>query len=200
MSASVRSRGGRPAVLSKEKIITAALAVIDQEGLEGLSMRRVGALLGVEGMALYRHVPNKSAMLAAVVDHLTAQAATADLPVGTFWTEALVDFGHRYRAVLLRHPSAVPLLATHPVSPAAAETLLAPILAAVDRADTGIEQIQFAFQSVAVFVLGHALAQVGTPTDGQAAQSADASYYDTWFDIGLSALYRGFTAEPARGR
>ncbi|MEV7004910.1 TetR family transcriptional regulator [Streptosporangium sp. NPDC051022] len=197
MSAPQRSRGGRPAVLSEEKIIAAALAVIDAEGLDGLSMRRVGALLGVEAMALYRHVPNKNAMLAAVVDHLTAGAATRPAP-GTPWTDALAGFGHRYRDVLLGHPAAVPLLATHPVSPATAEALLTPILETVDHAGVTVERIQFAFQSVAVFVLGHALAQVGTPPgDGPATRSASTSYYDAWFEAGLSALRRGFAVTPA---
>ncbi|MGW4475935.1 TetR family transcriptional regulator [Nonomuraea sp. NPDC004354] len=199
MSAPGQSRGGRPAVLSREKIIAAALAVIDADGLETLSMRKVGERLGVEAMSLYRHVPNKAAMLAAVVDHLAAQAAVR-LPAATAWTDALLDFGHHYRQVLLAHPAAVPLLATHPVSPEVGEQLLGQILATVDLGETSLEDVQLAFQSVAVFTLGHALAQVGTPPGRrEAPQQADAGYYDTWFETGLSALHRGFTvAHPTR--
>ncbi|MEW9529875.1 TetR/AcrR family transcriptional regulator [Microbispora sp. NPDC049125] len=194
MSAAGRSRGGRPAIVSKEKITMAALAVIDADGLENLSMRRVGERLGVEAMALYRHVPNKSAMLAAVVDHLTAGAAM-EIPGGTAWTDALAGFGRRYREVLLLHPAAVPLLATHPVSPEVAEHLLGRILAAVELGGAvTLERVQLGFQSVAVFVLGHALAQVGTPPGGDAAQSASPAYYDEWFETGLAALCHGFAA------
>ena len=54
--------------LGRVRIVTAALGVIDREGLVGLSMRRLGAELGVEGMALYRHYPQKEAILDQVVE------------------------------------------------------------------------------------------------------------------------------------
>ncbi len=165
--------------------------MIDAEGLDALSMRKVGERLGVEAMALYRYVPNKAAMLAGVVDHLAAQAAL-EPPAGGPWTQALESFGRRYRQVLLAHPAAVPLLATHPVSPEIAEQLLGAILTPVDLDADDLGQVHFAFQSVAVFTLGHALAQVGTPPSGTSPQEAGDDYYDAWFDAGLAALRRGF--------
>src|ERR1043165_9533546 len=49
--------------LSRERILDAALALLDRDGLEALSMRKLGEALGVEAMSLYNHVPNKAALL-----------------------------------------------------------------------------------------------------------------------------------------
>lgn len=59
--------------LSRVRIAEAATAIVDRDGLEALSMRRLGAELGVEGMAIYRHFPNKAAVLAGVVEVLLAE-------------------------------------------------------------------------------------------------------------------------------
>ena len=58
--------------LSRERVVEAALAHIDANGLGGLSMRRLGSDLGVEAMALYRHVAGKEELLDAIVEHLMA--------------------------------------------------------------------------------------------------------------------------------
>ena len=52
-------RGGRPALLTSERVVAAAVEVLDGEGLDALTMRGVGARLGVAAMSLYRHVPNR---------------------------------------------------------------------------------------------------------------------------------------------
>src|SRR5260221_11987060 len=61
------------APLTRSRIAEAALAIVDRDGLDALSMRRLGAELGVEGMAIYRHFPNKAAVLAGVVDALLSE-------------------------------------------------------------------------------------------------------------------------------
>jgi AcrR family transcriptional regulator len=65
--ASDRGRYGR---LSRERVLASALALVDREGLSALSMRRLGAELGVEAMALYRYAPNKDALLDGLVEAL----------------------------------------------------------------------------------------------------------------------------------
>ncbi|MEU5564391.1 TetR/AcrR family transcriptional regulator [Micromonospora musae] len=195
-----RRSSGRPPQLSRDDIVSAALAVIDADGLEALTMRRLGAELGVAAMSLYRHLPNREAVLAAVVDHL-AIAAITDLDPGRSWAEGLTAFATAYRQMLLNHPRAVPLLATHPMN---VRTGLALIQVVLDRADAeGVPRPHAltAVQSVAVFVLGHALAQVGTPpgTSPPALETPEATeYYDRWFAEGLAAMVTGF-AEPTPG-
>jgi AcrR family transcriptional regulator len=173
-------------MLHRDDILTAAVAVIDTEGLEALTMRRLGAALGVTAMSLYRHFDGRDAVLSGVVNHL---AATADFVPHPAWPEALHSFASGYRAMLLRHPRAVALLAAHPVDAERGREFVAPLLTAFARAGIDDERAVTIVQSVAVFTLGHALAQVG----GDPPDPATAPYYDAWFEAGLTALQRGFT-------
>ena len=53
--------------ITLEKIVRAAIELIDRDGLDGLSMRKLGAALGIRGMSLYTHVPNEEALLFEVI-------------------------------------------------------------------------------------------------------------------------------------
>ena len=71
--ASPRRRRGRPAKLSREAIVAAALALLDREGADALTMRRLGGELGVEAMSLYRHVADRAALLEGLADQLSSE-------------------------------------------------------------------------------------------------------------------------------
>lgn len=74
-------RSGAKAGLTRERVLDAALDFVDTHGLPALSMRKLGAGLGVEAMSLYRHVPNKDALLDGLVDRVMELAFTGlDLP------------------------------------------------------------------------------------------------------------------------
>src|SRR5438477_13117854 len=81
---STRTTTHSRAPLTRSRIAEAALAVVDRDGLDALSMRRLGAELGVEGMAIYRHFPNKAAVLAGVVVVLLAELVIPP-PSGVPW-------------------------------------------------------------------------------------------------------------------
>src|SRR5918998_4367880 len=59
--------------LSRRRILETAVRYVDREGLEALSMRKLGSELGVEAMSLYNHVPNKSALLDGMVEVLLGE-------------------------------------------------------------------------------------------------------------------------------
>ncbi|MFJ1794748.1 TetR/AcrR family transcriptional regulator C-terminal domain-containing protein [Kitasatospora griseola] len=186
-----RRRAGRPARIDAAAVTAAAVALIDAEGLEALTMRRLGTELGVTAMSLYRHLPNRDAVLASAVNLLIAEVRL-DLPPGTDWPTALHAFATAYRRMLLAHPRAVPLLATHPVDEDHGRGLIAPLLTAFADAGVPDEEALTAVQSVAVFVLGHALAQTGTPPGADPAPAAAATaYYDHWFAAGLDTFLLG---------
>ncbi len=65
------------AVLDRNRIVAAAIELLDQAGPESFTMRRLGSQLGVDPMAIYYHLPNKAAVFDAVVDELFAGAAAA---------------------------------------------------------------------------------------------------------------------------
>ena len=84
------ARRGRPPKLSREAILAAALDLLDREGADALTMRRLAAQLGVEAMSLYRHVADRAALLAALADRLAAEIEPHDRRGD--WAEALRAF------------------------------------------------------------------------------------------------------------
>jgi AcrR family transcriptional regulator len=112
----------RQALLSRQRIIEAAAALIDSDGLAGFSTRRLAAVLGVRGPSLYNHFATRDEILDAVADSITAQVDVSFF--GTVdWREALRRWAHSYRAALAAHPNIVPYLARGPGRRAAALTM-----------------------------------------------------------------------------
>ncbi|MDK0521245.1 TetR/AcrR family transcriptional regulator [Streptomyces sp. ML-6] len=98
------SRGPKPA-LTLGRIVTAAVAIADAEGLAALSMRRLSADLGTGTMSLYRYVPGKAELLDLMLDHVQGEsldAAPADVPAD--WRVALATMARAYLEQLNRHP------------------------------------------------------------------------------------------------
>jgi AcrR family transcriptional regulator len=88
--------------LSKERVLRTAVELADREGIEALSMRKLGQELGVDAMALYRHVRNKDDMLDGIVEVIVAEI---DRPPATDnWKAALRAQSMAARRVMLRHP------------------------------------------------------------------------------------------------
>jgi AcrR family transcriptional regulator len=103
----------RPRLLTRERIVDAAAALVDAEGLDAVSIRRLAAELGVQGPSLYNHFATKNEILDAVADAVVAQVNVSFF--GTHdWREALRLWAHSYRAVLSAHPNVVPMLAHGP--------------------------------------------------------------------------------------
>lgn len=102
-----RGRPRRPR-LDRERVVTAAIALADEAGMSGVTMRAVAKRLGVEAMSLYNHVANREALLDGMVDAVFAEI---DLPgPDADWRPAMRDRAASARAALRRHPWAVGLL------------------------------------------------------------------------------------------
>lgn len=178
MKSSTRSPQRREA-LSRERVLRAALALVDAEGLGAISMRRLGEELGVEAMSLYNHVSSKAALLDGVFEILLAELPPARrLPT---WKATLRERARDLARVLRAHPNALPLFATRPaVTPAAIEHVES-ALQTLHEAGMAPEDALAAFQIVVAFVVGHTL-QAYSPVDaGEASIPAyDALPQDTF--------------------
>jgi AcrR family transcriptional regulator len=108
------AKGSRaPAGLTQEKIRDEALALIDADGVEEFSTRKLGRALGCEAMAIYWYYPSKDALLDAVVEALVSRMAGPPGEIaGGDWVGALRKVAHAYRRLAHAHPKAFPLLAT----------------------------------------------------------------------------------------
>ena len=110
-----RARTGRRAALSRAQVLTAALALIDAEGVEALSMRKLGKALDRDPMRLYRHAASKNELLDGVVDVVLSELEVPPTDNGD-WEAVLRRSAHAFRAVALAHPHVVPLLVTRPLA------------------------------------------------------------------------------------
>lgn len=103
----------REHALSRAEILTEALAIVDEDGLDALSMRALAGRLGVEAMSLYHHFPSKGAIL----DGLAASVLLGmQLPteLGGGWREAAEEACVEFRRVLMAHPNVLPIMLTRP--------------------------------------------------------------------------------------
>ena len=110
---SAPTAGGAGGRISRTVVVETALKLVDRDGLDGVSMRRVAAAIGATPMALYRHVPNKAALLDALVAAVLAQLEfpTGDLPLA----ERLRATVRSLRRLLTAHPWLVTLIMRGPV-------------------------------------------------------------------------------------
>ncbi len=95
---------GRKGTLGPEDFIVAAMKHVDSHGLAALSMRALGAELGVDATALYRHFPNKDSLVEAMVDRMLSEALEAHDPTGKSPREKVLDLIFVMRDAFSRHP------------------------------------------------------------------------------------------------
>jgi AcrR family transcriptional regulator len=115
-----KRREGPDEPLKREQIVSTALALVDRDGLNGLSMRRLGAELGVDPMAVYYHIPNKQALLDAIVEAVMAGIdLSVDNPIAPP-EERILCAARAYRDTMLAHIKALPILLAHGPATAAA--------------------------------------------------------------------------------
>ena len=131
-SSGARKRGRGHPVIDREGMVEAALELLDDVGVEGLSMRRLAERLGVKAASLYWHVRNKEELLGLLADEICAgvREPDPDLP----WREKVETLVRENRRVLLLHRDAARILAgTVPAGPnrlRLAETMLGTLLGA----------------------------------------------------------------------
>ncbi|MEU4871560.1 TetR/AcrR family transcriptional regulator C-terminal domain-containing protein [Streptomyces sp. NPDC021608] len=166
--ASDRGRYGR---LSRERVLAAALGLVDEEGLSALSMRRLGARLGVEAMALYRYAEGKDALLDGLVEalyleleeRLSAGSSREDSapPDPAAWRGELHRIARSTYEVCMAHPQAVPLLTTRMLAVPLARRPLAVlreherVLVLLRDAGLGPDRTAAVFHAFTGWVLGY---------------------------------------------
>jgi AcrR family transcriptional regulator len=95
--------------LTRERILRAALRLIDERGRGALTMRRLGADLDVEAMSLYKHVKNKDDVIRGAVELVHSELSFPDKP-NQDWQSRLYEFSRERRANLMRHQNMMPYL------------------------------------------------------------------------------------------
>lgn len=148
--------------LSRERILKAALDLVDRQGIESLSMRNLAAKLGVEAMSLYKHVANKDAVLDGLVEIILREMEIP--PVGTPWREAMRRRAWSVRHTILRHPWASVLLESRMAPSEARMRYADTVLSILNKAGFPPEVQYRAFGLLDSYVYGFVLQEVNWPT------------------------------------
>ncbi|WP_026911069.1 TetR/AcrR family transcriptional regulator C-terminal domain-containing protein [Patulibacter minatonensis] len=211
-------RSRRDGPLSRTAVLDAAIALVERDGANALTMRRLGAELGVEAMSLYHHVPNRDAVLSGMAERLMSQLQPP--PKGAGWQDAGEWFARQLRIVATSSPQTFALTAMRPLLETRALEPVEALLAALVRAGASPADALMAYRALASYARGYALAEVAgftvdaTSADGEGALGAlDTDAFpilagrrdelrdvraDRAFDVGLEALIAGLSATLVR--
>lgn len=204
--------------LTRERILNAALELIDNDGLEAFTMRKLGAHLEVDPMAVYRHLPNKGAVLDGIVTELWSRGLRMDdIDFSDGWRTGIATAMRGMREELLAHPRAVTLVATHPLASTSEQ---------YDFLERALELLAGAglnpgpdvlalLNVVGVYTIGYVLAEAAEPAGGAGGEvdpeqffvfaenyphlarllaeaSTDRADSDAQYERGLAAILTGW--------
>lgn len=144
--------------LSRRRVLEEAVRFVDREGLEALTMRKLGAELGVEAMSLYNHVPNKSALLDGMVEVLLGELEVPSENQG--WEERIREGYRSFRRLAHEHPNVFPLLVNRPPETMDGVWLVEEFLRTLGEAGFGKETALHAFRALSSYTFGYAMAEI----------------------------------------
>jgi TetR/AcrR family tetracycline transcriptional repressor len=186
-----RPKGQPP--LTVERIVDAALALIDESGLDAFTMRRLGDRLGVDPMAVYHHLPNKGAVIEAVVRHVFDDLPTPSTR-GT-WQQRVHRWANTYRTVAAAHPNLVLRIVADPAAVAIAtvrvnEALYAPL----EASGLPAAHVAAAGDVIVDYVNGYVLAEAAGPHDPDSAAATFRAELDAQPPEAVGAQRRALAA------
>jgi AcrR family transcriptional regulator len=210
--------------LTRELIVQTALAVMDAEGLDAVTMRRVGRELGVEAMSLYNHVRDKEDLLDGISEAVMAdfrwEASSGD------WVAEGRAAAHEWRRLLKAHPNVMTVLAErkHPLTSPDSLRPTEIALGILRRAGLSERETIHAFQAIGGYIFGLVMMEVGNVGPGRPGQAGAevsgelsasiASDFpclaqmlpwlaecdmDATFEFGLDLLLEGIRSKTAAG-
>ena len=184
--------------LTRERIIAAAVELVDASGLDALSMRKLGAALGVEAMSLYNHVDNKDDVLDGILDAVLREVPQPD--PGLPWDERLRELAHGFRRVGLAHPGVLPMFNSRRIISAEGFAAIANIHAILREVGFDPEQSLDAFVFVASFIAGYLQIDMGRIVMTEAGRVTDYASWDARehggaIELGLGLVARDWDTE-----
>ena len=147
--------------LTRERVIDAALRVMDSEGLGGVTMRRVAREVGVEAMSLYNHVRDKEDLLEAICGRVMSEYRIDE--VNGSWIETARGAAQEWRRVLKQHPNVITLFAEHrgPLSDLGTLGPMDHALGIIRRAGLSDRDATQVFNVFGGYIMGFVLMEVG---------------------------------------
>jgi AcrR family transcriptional regulator len=154
--------------LTRDRITEAALRLMDAEGLDAVSMRRVAREVGVEAMSLYNHVRDKDDLLNAVIERVMQEFPFPEPP-----DDDPIDYGRRlahcWRDLLRAHPSVIQLFGERKHTGSTVDSLrpMDAALSALRQAGLSEADAAQAFHTIGSFIFGSVMMETGQPFGGR---------------------------------
>lgn len=162
--------------LTQERILQAAVELVDEHGIDALSMRRLGSVLGVEAMSIYNHIPNKAALLNLIVNRVLSEIELP--PPEDDWAERLKKMSRSYRAMALRHPRVAPLIALRPFGDLPTLPLVEMVFETLEQAGVPKEDAIGVLRAIASFAVGFTTSEAAALGGGYDVETQDAAEID----------------------
>ncbi|MCW2879778.1 MAG: putative transcriptional regulator, TetR family [Sphaerisporangium sp.] len=157
--------------LTRARIVAAAIDLIEREGADAISMRRIAADLGVGVMSLYNHVPNKATLLDAVAETVLSQISFTDDPSAE-WTERVRIQARAFRQIAHHYPRSTMVVVSRQLNSPAGLFPVERALATLREAGFGGEDAVQILRTFIAYIIGSLLREVGvTPTFAPAHRS-----------------------------
>ncbi|MFI7152484.1 TetR/AcrR family transcriptional regulator [Nonomuraea sp. NPDC050022] len=207
--------------LSRTRIVAAAIDLIEREGADAVSMRRIAADLGVGVMSLYNHVPNKDALLDGVAEAVLSQIEFTDDP-DAHWTDRVRMQARAFRQIAHGHPRCTMLVVSRQLHSNAGLLPVERALATLRSAGFDGQDAVRVLRMFIAYIVGSLLREVGvTPTfappRGQMINPDDVDPtlfpevnglapllsscdHDADFDFGVELLIQAIAVLPKRKR
>lgn len=203
-------KSSRPA-LSQQRIASAALVLVNEKGVEALSMRGLATALGVEPMSLYHWFKSRDHLLDALLDEFLGSIRAPD---SGSWAERLEDVSHQFRAACHRYPGLVPYVVVHRFNTKVALGVLEGLLDILAPVHRDPSSRAAAFRLYIHWLIGFCLDEAAGFSKGPGAQEPPADeevavlfprvfelgpfnrpeHFDTLFSHGLGAVVRAIQA------
>ena len=153
--------------LSKDRIVLKALALVEREGLQGFSFRKLADDLGCEAMSIYYHFPSKAHLFDAMVAHCLGKIEW--LPDDAPWREALRHGFTEFRQIAHRNPAFFHFMALYRMNSAEGLGMLEKVLGIFRRAGFSLEQTAKYFRLISYYMVGAALDETSGYAKGPSA-------------------------------
>jgi AcrR family transcriptional regulator len=146
--------------LTLDRIVATAIDLVDREGLDALSMRRLGTELGAGATTVYWHVKNKDELLDLMLDQVFVEIETPD--PDRSWRDQLASMAHNLRRVLLRHRNLIMVVASRPTTGPNAIAAIDLLFGVVRRSGLPDERVVAAAISVLNYASGFAVLEAAS--------------------------------------
>ncbi|GAA3224286.1 hypothetical protein GCM10010532_056000 [Dactylosporangium siamense] len=183
--------------LDRQRIVAEAVALLDAEGLDGVTTRKLAARLGVQSPTLYWHLPNKAALVTAIADAILDQEFTDRSPPGPdqHWQDWLGDLAQRLRRALLAHPDGARVISAAQLSRAMAAISELAMSTLVARG-VSLGQARVIVLTVERFTVGHVLEEQAPRPDAEALKGFDLAAFTEQHPTVVAAITDYF--QPGR--